>query len=247
MMPSSTPDPRDPRDPRDAAADADALAALRRRFVAAQLAGERRGALRLVLDEGVDAGHSPADLLLRVITPAQHEIGRLWQENRISVAREHLATAIAQLALANLYARLPDAPRRHRHALVACAPGERHDLGARIAADFLEMDGFDVTFLGADVPSDGLVEAVRRVRPDALVLSAATSLCFADLGEAVARVHDAAPALPVLVGGRAFDDADAAPVPADVLYAGRDAAQLVAALREATGVATAGPADSATP
>jgi len=85
------------------------LEELRDRFLAAQLEGNRREGLRLIMEEGLDAGHSVPELHLGVIRPAQHEIGLLWERNELSVAREHVASALAQLALAQLYPHLPRA------------------------------------------------------------------------------------------------------------------------------------------
>src|SRR5690349_10167020 len=76
---------------------------LRTRFLRAQLAGDRREALRIVTEEGVRRGAPAIDVALSVIQESQREIGQLWQDNRISVADEHLATAVAQVALAHLY------------------------------------------------------------------------------------------------------------------------------------------------
>jgi hypothetical protein len=107
-----------------------------------------------------------------VIRPAQREVGRLWQRNEISIAQEHMATAISHLALADLYQR--DQPARHngKTVIVACVEGELHDFPARLVADELEMAGFNVRFLGASVPADTLVSFVARENPDLLVLSA---------------------------------------------------------------------------
>src|SRR5690349_3730573 len=77
-----------------------------KRYVEAQLAGDRDAAIRLLMEEGLEKGVSVAELQLDVIQRAQREIGRLWQENKISVAQEHLATAISQLVLAHLYRHL---------------------------------------------------------------------------------------------------------------------------------------------
>src|SRR5688500_827429 len=79
------------------------LAALRERYVAAQLAGSRREVLRLVVEEGLERGATVGQLQAHVIRAAQAEIGRLWQHNRISIAQEHLATALSQLAMAHLF------------------------------------------------------------------------------------------------------------------------------------------------
>ena len=98
--------------------DAANLEVLRDRFVRAQLAGDRRGALRLLVDDGLGGGASVLDMQLRVVQEAQREIGRLWQENRISVAQEHLATAIANMALSHLYDRAQPAPRNGRRVAI---------------------------------------------------------------------------------------------------------------------------------
>ena len=179
--------------------------ALRARYLNAQLAGDRREALRVALDDGVDAGIAAPRIVLEIIQPAQHEIGRLWQENRISVAQEHLATAISQLVLAHLYPRLPREARRGKSALLACVEGELHAMGARVTADFLEMEGYDVHYLGASVPTDSLVEMVTEQRPDLLALSVSIPTHLGALREAVDRVCDATGGeLPILLGGRAL-------------------------------------------
>src|SRR5262249_4416722 len=97
-----------------------ALGELRARYLAAQLAGSRREALRLVLDEGLARGVPALDVELEVIQEAQREIGRLWQENAITVAEEHMATAISHMALSHLYEHAPRASTNGKKVLVAC-------------------------------------------------------------------------------------------------------------------------------
>ena len=210
---------------------------LRARDVDAQLAGDRREALRLIVEEGAEQGLSVAELHLGVIRPAQVEIGRLWQENRITVADEHLATAISQLVVSHLYRYLPPAEPNGRSVLVACADGELHEMGARMAADFLEMAGFAVRFLGADVPAVSVGALIRRAPPDLVVLSASTTFCFPGLRRTIAAVREAAgPALPVLVGGGAFTLVDSCGAPEGVVYAGSTAEELVQAAEAQLGL-----------
>ena len=73
------------------------LEELREQFLAAQLAGDRREALRVVVEKGLQGANLAAtELAVGVVAEAQRKIGELWQRNRISVADEHMATAIAQ-------------------------------------------------------------------------------------------------------------------------------------------------------
>lgn len=186
--------------------DAPAIERLRERFLQAQLSGDRRAALRLITDEGLDAGLPATTLQLDVIQQAQREIGRLWQENTVTIAQEHLATAIANLALAQLYDRAPHAPRNGRKVVVACVEGEWHDLPARLVADALDMAGFDVHFLGANVPTDSLIALVAAQRPDLVALSVTMAFNAAALRATAERLRaEVQPPVPIAVGGGACD------------------------------------------
>ncbi|MDY7226353.1 cobalamin B12-binding domain-containing protein [Hyalangium rubrum] len=209
---------------------------MRQRYLAAQLRGDRREALRLLVDEGLLQGIPLQDIHLKVIQPAQYEIGRLWQENIISVAQEHLATAISQLALSHLYRHLPRDPANGKVIMLSCVEGELHEVGARMASDFLEMAGFDVRFLGANVPTDHLVRMVREQRPDLLALSVSMTYHLPALRLAVAAVHAVAPRLPIAVGGLAFTWAPGLEKELDISFHGRDARELVASACRTLGV-----------
>lgn len=175
------------------------------RYLVAQLRGDRQEALRLVEREALDGGMAVPDIHISVIQAAQYEIGRLWQENTISVAQEHVATAISQLVLAYLYPRLPRAAKTGKKVLVACAEGELHDMGARVCADFLEMSGYEVRFLGASVPADNLAAEVGRERPHVIALSTAMIFHEPALRESIREVRRVAGRrVPILVGGVAL-------------------------------------------
>jgi methanogenic corrinoid protein MtbC1 len=218
--------------------DASTIGRLLERYVAAQLEGDRRSALRVVVDEGLGRGVPVARLYLDVVQAAQYKIGELWQRNRISVAQEHLATAISQLALAELYRALPAATPLDRRVLVACVGGELHDLGARITADFFEMAGFQVRYLGANVPTDSLVPMVRDDPPDVLVLSVTMSFQVDVLREAAWRTREVAgDRVRLAIGGQAFAWAPELVGQMGAEIYGRDACESVAAARHLLGLA----------
>jgi len=179
---------------------------LSRRYLAAQLAGDRREALRLILDEGISRGVDATVLYLDVVQEAQREIGRLWQADRVTVAQEHLATSISQLVMAHLYPHLRRKPRNGKRALVACVEGELHDMGGRMGADFLETAGFDVLFLGANCPTASLVSLVAAQRPDLVGLSATMSFHLEALARAIEEIRAVTgPSFPIVVGGHVLE------------------------------------------
>jgi len=174
------------------------------RYFQALLAGDRRAALRLVVDEGIARGFPVQRLQSEIVQAAQREIGTRWERNEISIAQEHMATAISHLVLSRLFEEAEAAPRLGRRVVVACVQGERHEFPARLVADYLDLGGFDVTFLGADVPTDDLLRLLRAHLPDLLALSVTMSFNAPALRATVERVRAEMPSMPVMVGGHAL-------------------------------------------
>ena len=203
-------------------------------YLDAILAGSRReafGVIELARAEGLGIRR----LYLEVFQPAMREIGRLWQENRITVADEHLATAITQLAMSRLYEELfGDRVDAGPLLVAACAQDERHELGLRMICDLLELDGWDTVFLGAAVPVEDLVRLVKERRPEVVALSASITPHLARVRDAVRAIREAMPeGGPVIaIGGRAFsgDAALAERMGADLTA--RDAVEVAERLKE---------------
>lgn len=212
-----------------------ALDALRERYLRAQLSGDRREAVRLVTEDGLARGASVKEIQAGVIGAAQDEIGRLWQLNLVTIAQEHMATAISQLALAALFERAQPPPSRGKKIVIACVQGEQHDLPARLAADYLELDGFEVRFLGANVPHEDLGAIVRDEAPDVVGLSVTMSFNMAALREAITRLR-VITAAPIFVGGHAIELSRASAEALGVEVAGKAPDDLLATARRLAGV-----------
>jgi MerR family transcriptional regulator, light-induced transcriptional regulator len=197
--------------------------------------GGSRGRARAVVDQARAGGMDIQALYLHIFQPALREVGRLWQENRITVADEHLATAITQALMAQLRGeQLAGGAGTRRSIIAACVDSERHEVGLRMVCDLLEIEGWDVTFLGASVPSSGLAEMVRERRPDAVAFSVSLLGHVPRLTRVVSALREAlGEATPVIVvGGRPFleQPALAAGIGADIVA--RDAGEVVERLRE---------------
>jgi methanogenic corrinoid protein MtbC1 len=181
-----------------------ALEALRLRdaYLAALLAADVSAARRVV-EDALETGTPARELYLEVLQPALYEVGLRWSRAEISVAQEHLATAATQSNLTWLAGRLRDGdPAPRGRAVIACAEDELHVLGVRMVADFLEADGWEVTFVGAMTPAEGLVELAPDA--DVVAISAALPERIPLVARAVTALRDL-PAPPyIVVGGQAF-------------------------------------------
>jgi MerR family transcriptional regulator, light-induced transcriptional regulator len=89
--------------------------------------------------------------LAEIVAPVLREIGERWADGRISVGQEHLFSEAVRAQLERL---LADARGDVRGmAVLACAPGELHELGLLMLAVLLRADGWQVAYLGADTPA----------------------------------------------------------------------------------------------
>jgi methanogenic corrinoid protein MtbC1 len=151
----------------------------------------------------VDAGTPPEDVLLDVIAPVQHKVGTEWAANRITVAQEHAATAINDRAIAALAHHPASKSTGHvGRVTVACVDGEWHALPARLLAEVLRLRGWEVDFLGAQVPTPHLIAHLHQQGPDAVALSCSIPTRLPTAHAAITACQAAGAR--VLAGGAAF-------------------------------------------
>ncbi len=137
---------------------------------AALLAGNQREALAIV-NRCIDGGHGLVDVELHVIQPALYQIGEKWQANQVSVAQEHLATAIVQSVMTIGLLRSPPPQPKNKRVLLACVEGNNHTVGLRMVADAFQLAGWDVQYLGANLPTPALITQAVVWKPDLVGLS----------------------------------------------------------------------------
>jgi methylmalonyl-CoA mutase cobalamin-binding domain/chain len=145
-----------------------------------------------------------ADVARELVEPALEEVGVMWQRGEISVGEEHLATALVARAF-QLAARDVPLPGLGAPRLVlVCPAGEFHDLGARIVAEIGRQEGWQVEFLGANLPREAAIHFVAMRQPDAVGLSIALAAHVVGCSPLVKEIRKAAPDAKVLAGGLAF-------------------------------------------
>jgi methanogenic corrinoid protein MtbC1 len=166
----------------------------------------RRGDAEAVVLGAVDDGLPIQDAYERILEPAQAELGRMWHAGEIRVADEHFGSAATQVIMAVLRSRASRGKRKEKRVVAAAVGGEPHDVGIRMVADFFEMDGWEVVYLGANTPSGDLVETLRDRKADLLAVSASTALHVREVGELIAqlRADESCAGTKIVVGGHPF-------------------------------------------
>lgn len=137
--------------------------------LAASLDAFDEPAAQAILDRLL-ADFTVESVLGHAILPYLHDLGERWANGQASVACEHFASNILRGRLAGLARGWGDG--QGRRAVLACPPGEQHDLGLMAFGIVLHRNGWRVHYLGADTPMGELAHVIRDLRPHLAVLAA---------------------------------------------------------------------------
>lgn len=158
-------------------------------------------AVQAVLDEAL-AGFAVETVLRELILPTLREVGARWERGELEVGQEHFASNLVRerlLGLGRFWGR-GGGPL----AILACPPGERHDIGLIAFGLLLRSHGWRILFLGADTPLSTLGQAVATTAPRLVVVASMdSSLLESEAGE-LRRLGRSAPL--VLSGAGASEE-----------------------------------------
>ncbi len=172
-------------------------------YLKALLAG-RRKQCRDVVQRMLDANIELKTLFIALFQRSMYEVGELWENNRITVANEHLATSITENLLNLVYPALFAADHKGKKAVISCSANEFHQIGGKIVADIFELNGWDGHFLGANMPHEDLSRFIQEVEPDVVGLSLSIIANLDNLTRGIEVVKTDFPNIDLLIGGQAF-------------------------------------------
>jgi DNA-binding transcriptional MerR regulator len=163
--------------------------------------GYDEAALHAVLDEAL-AGFALETVLQELILPALREVGEEWERGELEIGQEHFASNLVRerlLSLARLWGR-GGGPL----AILACPPGERHDIGLIAFGLLLRSHGWRILFLGADTPLSTLGQAIATTAPRLVVVASMDGLLLETKASELRRLGRSAPL--VLSGAGASEE-----------------------------------------
>jgi methanogenic corrinoid protein MtbC1 len=169
----------------------------------ALLAGDESG-VEEAFGTAAGRGADLAVLARDLIAPALDEVGRMWRRGEVSIAEEHLASALVSRAFGRRAAPLPSPPLGAPRLVLACLAGEFHELGVKIVAEVARMAGWQADVLGANTPRECAIRFIALHRPEAVGLSLALAAHLAECGRTVDEIRRASPGTRIVVGGSVF-------------------------------------------
>jgi len=157
-----------------------------------------------IVDEVIKTNVPVEIIYTQLFQRSLYQVGEYWEMNKISVATEHMATAITENLMIRLQPQLFSTERTGKKAVIACVANEYHQVGAKMIADIFEMNGWDGYFIGANTPIADLIRFLEGKNPDLIGLSLSIYYNLPELENTLVKIRQHFPDLPVMVGGQAF-------------------------------------------
>ncbi|HDT12158.1 MAG TPA: cobalamin-binding protein [Candidatus Marinimicrobia bacterium] len=177
------------------------------KYVRYLIKSNRNQARNLIMD-AFHSGMKIQNIYMDVFAPAQRMVGYLWQSNNISVAQEHYATAVTQLIMSELYPYIFQNSQNNGYKMAGFAIGsELHELAIRMVTDFFEMDGWDTSFYGSNMPAFSIINLLDQDNYNLLALSVTMMIHLNQLKECIRQIRnqDRFNNVKILVGGNPFN------------------------------------------
>jgi DNA-binding transcriptional MerR regulator len=176
------------------------IAELRSSWIQACLAYDERTGEQVLAQ--AFAIYPPETVCLELLQKAMAQMGKGWYEGEVSVQQEHFCSALAIRHVEALVMAAPP-PTRPGRILAACPPGEQHVFGLLLITLLLRRRGWEVIYLGANVPEERLDAAVAATQPQLVILAAQQLHSAATLLDTAQVLQQAG--VPLAYGGLIFN------------------------------------------
>ncbi|GAB4554458.1 MAG: corrinoid protein [Phycisphaerales bacterium] len=183
--------------------------ALSERLFEALINGDRPMA-RAITTHALDSGLSYEELVSEVYYPTYETIAKLYRNDQLTRLAHHMATRLLRSLADQAAAGFEMLPSNGRTVTAFCGPTDADELGAQMAIDLVEREGFQTTFVGPGVAADEILAFVQNQQPDCLVIFASAPCDLPEIRELIDRMREigACNGTQIIVGGGVFNRAD---------------------------------------
>ncbi len=158
---------------------------------------------RGIVDTLLDEGTSIIEIYTDLFEKALYQVGKMWDQNKLSIGDEHLGTQITEDLLYYCSSKIVPNGKSNKKALISCINKEFHKMGARMATDVFVLNGWDTYFLGASIPTKEIIKYVESKKPDIVGLSFSFYINVMKLLDVIGEIKNKFPSQKIVVGGRA--------------------------------------------
>lgn len=153
------------------------------------------------------------DLYQHILAHALNQLSSHEQNTPESIWQEHVRSEITRTVIENCYPFVARQAAAQRHqdgeksqgkVLIVLPAEEYHELGARMGADFFEICGFDVQFVGSNTPQDAILQGLLHFQPQYVDLHVMNYYNLFKAKDLIAQIRRQAPDVKILASGYAF-------------------------------------------
>jgi len=114
--------------------------------------------------------YEPVNYVCDILLPALKKVGDLWYQDKLSIAQEHMFSCCVKRIVLSMVHSLHNAPGNGPVMLFATPSEERHEFGLLLSCLLAAVQQYRCYYLGADLPGKDIVEAIRHLQPDIIVI-----------------------------------------------------------------------------
>ena len=169
-----------------------------------------RPAARTLITEMQQSGLSANEVFNDIYWPTSELVERLHRNDQLTALSYRMATRLLRVMVDQTSANLEFSPRNGRAIFASCGPNEGEELGAQIAVDLLEANGYQMTFSGGGVAGDEILAQVQETKPNILLMFCSAPGDLPQIRHLIdsVRAIGACPHLQIAVGGGVFNRAE---------------------------------------
>lgn len=146
--------------------------------------------------------YGTTDFFDNILTPVMYQVGALWEKNKINVSTEHICSNIAH-SIVNVIMEKNLVPTTKQKILICAPNGEQHHLGCKILESFLSCKGYKVFNLSPSSPSESILQSIKTVKPDAVLVSITLQDNIKVAQRLVKKIREEYDS-PIFIGGQAL-------------------------------------------
>lgn len=173
--------------------------------------GNREGCVDMILKALEEGGLDIPLLYTEVLAPSLNRIGNEVQSQEIRIWQEHARSSVVRTVIECCYPYVIKERSRKsivpsgENVVVLCPDGENHELGARMAADFFTLCGYDTIYIGSSTPREEFLDVLNTLKPKYVAVSVTNYFNLVAAAKAIADIRSKALyKLKILAGGHAF-------------------------------------------
>lgn len=169
-----------------------------------------RPTARALLEQAARNGMTQEQVVTELCWPTYEQICKLYRNDQLSRLAHHTATRLLRVLVDQAAAQFTRKPKVGRTVFAVCGPTDADELGAQMAVDLLEREGFTMTFGGGGIAADEILGAVQERQPDVLLMFASAPTDLPEIRGMIDQLHEigACRKLQIVVGGGVFNRAE---------------------------------------